>query len=92
MIESDFNMYIYKEAKKIKAEESSSLISTVNEIIETVQNNGDKALNEYNVKFVGAHTNSFRVSPSDIEKAFNSISEESLETIKRAAKNIRRNR
>jgi histidinol dehydrogenase len=90
MIESDFNMYIYKEAKKIKAEESSSLISTVNEIIETVQNNGDKALNEYNVKFGGAHTNSFRVSPSDIEKAFNSISEELLETIKRAAKNIKR--
>ena len=82
-------MYIYKEAIKKKVEDTSSVFSTVKEIIEKVRRDGDKALSEYNVKFGGAPAESFRVSDLEIEKACSSISKELREAIEVAAKNIK---
>lgn len=83
-------MYIYKEAIEKKADENSSLISTVGEIVENVKNEGDKAISNYNVKFGGAAANSFRVSDYEIEKAYATVSKELLGAIEVAAKNIKR--
>ena len=61
----------------------------VREIIENVQKNGDKAIKEYALKFDGVNLSDITVSKEEIDDAFNSVDEEYIEIIKRAAKNIK---
>ena len=63
-------------------------ISSVNEIISDVRNNGDKAVREYAKKFGDGELESFKLTKEEIENAVNSIDEETLKTIKFAIKNV----
>ncbi|KON86364.1 histidinol dehydrogenase [Sporosarcina globispora] len=58
-------------------------------IIETVRQNGDKALKEYTEKFDGISLDEFKVSQGEIEEAFRQVDGKILEIIKEAAENIR---
>ncbi len=60
----------------------------VTEIIETVKQNGDKALFEYNKKFDHADLTELSVSAEEITEAVNSVEPEFLAILKKAAANI----
>ena len=65
--------------------------STVNEIIENVKNNKDKALFEYTLKFDKCELNAdnIRVTKDEIDEAINSLDPKFIEVMKRSAENIR---
>ena len=60
----------------------------VDDIIENVKSNGDKALFEYAYKFDKASLSSLEVSKEEILDAVNSVDKEFLEVLKRAKQNI----
>lgn len=62
----------------------------VNEIIENVRANGDKAVFEYTEKFDGAQITSenIQVTDEEIEKAYEAVDEKLLEVIRKAKVNI----
>lgn len=61
----------------------------VKDIIEGVKNNGDKALKAYTEKFDRVQLTNLAVTEAEIEEAYSQVSEEIIEVIKEAAKNIR---
>lgn len=60
----------------------------VDDIIENVKINGDKALFEYALKFDKASINSLEVTKEEIDNAVNSVDKKFLEVLKRAKQNI----
>ena len=60
----------------------------VEDIIENVKTNGDKALIEYALKFDKATLSSLEVTKEEIDSAVNSVDEEFLQVLKRAKQNI----
>lgn len=65
---------------------------SVNEILNNVRNNGDKALFEYTKKFDGADINpsNIMVTKEEIQEAYNSLENpELVEVIRRSLKNIK---
>ena len=60
----------------------------VEDIIENVKTNGDKALFEYALKFDKATLSSLEVTKEEIDSAVNSVDEEFLQVLKRAKQNI----
>ena len=64
-------------------------ISSVNEIIEDVRKNGDKAVKKYAKKFDGDCIKAFRLSESEIKKAVANVDKKTIETIKFAIKNVK---
>lgn len=69
----------------------SEYIGTATEVSEDVRKNGDAALIKYTEKFdrVKLAADSIKVTPEEIEKGYNSVSEEVRGAITYAAKNIR---
>ena len=69
----------------------SEYIGTATEVSEDVRKNGDAALIKYTEKFdrVKLTADSIKVTPEEIEKGYNSVSEEVRGAITYAAKNIR---
>ena len=63
--------------------------AVVFEIIDNVRKNGDKAVEEYTIKFDGKAPEVFEVSREEIEKSIESCDKEFIGTIERAAANIR---
>lgn len=65
--------------------------STVNEIIENVKANKDKALFDYTLKFDKCEINSdnIRVTKEEIDEAIKSLDPEFIEVMKKSAENIR---
>ncbi|MBQ8233042.1 MAG: histidinol dehydrogenase [Lachnospiraceae bacterium] len=65
--------------------------STVNEIIENVKQNGDKALFEYTLKFdkFSLNADNIVVTREEIEEAYKSMDEKLVEVIRHSAANIR---
>lgn len=65
--------------------------NTVNEIIDNVRNNGDKALFDYTLKFDKCELNSDSVvvTKEEIKKAYEKLSPEFIEVMKKSAENIR---
>ena len=65
--------------------------STVNEIISNVRENGDKAIFEYTLKFDKANIDSTNivVTEDEIKEAYELVSDELLEVIRKALVNIR---
>lgn len=61
---------------------------TVSEIIANVRENGDAALKEYAKKFDRAEIDNLLVTEAEFEEAFSQVSDELLNVIRRAAKNI----
>ena len=65
--------------------------STVNEIINNIRTNGDKALFDYTLKFdkCSITSESVRITKEEIEEAYKSLDSEFVEVMKRSAANIR---
>lgn len=60
----------------------------VQDIINNVKCNGDKAVNEYTVKFDGKAPENIEISKDEIESLISQCDKDYIETLKRAAKNI----
>ncbi len=65
--------------------------ATVNEIIENVKENGDKAVFEYTAKFdkFALTCENIKVTRAEIEEAYTKLDAELIEVIKKSAENIR---
>ena len=72
----------------------SKFEDTVNDIIENVRANKDKALFEYTEKFDGVKITeeTFKVTDEEIEEAYTKVDEHLIEIIRKALVNITRNR
>lgn len=68
----------------------TDVAGTVAEIIKNVRENGDKALFEYCEKFDKAQLSSLAVTKEEIDEALSLVEPEFLETLEKAAKNIRK--
>ncbi len=68
--------------------EKQNLRETITEVFSKVKNEGDNALQYYISKFDGVELNDFKVTPEEIEKAINEVSEELKAAIQQAKSNI----
>ncbi|MGI6179172.1 histidinol dehydrogenase [Butyricicoccus intestinisimiae] len=82
-------MKILKQAEKKTYQRDAALTHTVMDIIENVQTNGDKALIEYAAKFDHMDIDTVRISPEQVKAAYEQVDEETIETIRFAAGQIR---
>lgn len=64
-------------------------ISSVNEIINSVRQNGDSAVKEYAQKFGDGEIDNFKLTECEIQEALDSVDEETLKTLKYAIKNVK---
>ncbi|MCH4071466.1 histidinol dehydrogenase [Pseudoramibacter sp.] len=64
--------------------------ATVLDIIDNVKANGDQALIDYEAKFDRCQLDSLKVTPEEIDRAFEETDPELIATIRRSAENIRR--
>lgn len=62
---------------------------SVEEIIENVRDNKDKALLEYTERFDGVKLDNIQVTEEEIERAYNNCDKELIEALEEAAENIR---
>ena len=77
-----------KPSKKRTEEDRSRLMATVGDIIADVRMNGDAALMEYNRRFDGCERTALRISEQEIREAYDKVSAQEIEDIKKAAANI----
>lgn len=77
-----------KPSKKRTEEDRSRLMATVGDIIADVRMNGDAALIEYNRRFDGCERTALRISEQEIRDAYDKVSAQEIEDIKKAAANI----
>lgn len=82
-------MKILKQAEKKTYQRDAALTHTVMDIIENVQTNGDKALIEYAAKFDHMDIDTVRISPEQVKAAYEQVDEETIETLRFAAGQIR---
>ena len=68
---------------------TANVSSIVSEIIQTVINDGDKALFSYAEKFDGVKLSSLEVSQTEIDSAFDSVDKAFISVLKESAENIR---
>lgn len=66
----------------------NNIESTVNQIFEDIQRNGDKAIQKYTFMFDGVEFDSFQVTEEEIQVASRSVSSELKEAIQLAKSNI----
>ncbi len=64
---------------------------TVNDIINDIRQNGDKALFEYTARFDGCSidSSSIRITEDEVKKAYEALDPEFIEVMKKSAENIR---
>jgi len=72
-----------------RVEPKINVEQTVSDIIENVKKFGDFALCDYTKKFDGVCIQNLQVTEEEIEKAFNSVDEEFINILKKAAENIK---
>lgn len=77
-----------KPSKKRTEEDRSRLMATVGDIIADARMNGDAALMEYNRRFDGCERTALRISEQEIRDAYDKVSAQEIEDIKKAAANI----
>lgn len=77
-----------KPSKKRTEEDRSRLMATVGDIIADVRMNGDAALMDYNRRFDGCERTALRISEQEIRAAYDKVSAQEIEDIKKAAANI----
>ena len=82
-------MRYIKKGKERTKEDARALRSAVSEIIENVQENGDKALFENSARFDGFVRDSLRVSEEEIAAAVAQLTPEETSDLKEALYNIR---
>ncbi|QEK13432.1 histidinol dehydrogenase [Crassaminicella thermophila] len=77
-----------KEALLKKEQEDEMVKKRVLEIIEKIKKEGDHALRQYNILFDGCKRENYLIREEEIQKAYKSISETTLDDLRFAAKNI----
>lgn len=81
--------YEFIETLKKRAQNSDKdVIPTVSEIIENVRENGDKAVNEYTVKFDGKVPEKIEITADEIDSLIEKCDKNYISTVKKAAANI----
>lgn len=81
--------YEFIETLKKRAQNSDKdVIPTVSEIIENVRENGDKAVNEYTVKFDGKAPEKIEITADEIDSLIEKCDKNYISTVKKAAANI----
>ena len=81
--------YEFIELLKKRAQNSDkNVIPTVSEIIDNVRENGDKAVEEYTIKFDGKAPEKTEITADEIDSIIANCVPEYIETIKRASENI----
>lgn len=66
-----------------------NVTKTVQSVIDNVRTRGDNALKEYTKKFDGVDLQCLELSDEDIQKAYDSVSEDIIDALTRAAFNIK---
>lgn len=79
---------LLKELKNREGEVNSDILSSVNEILKDVKNNGDKALKEYTYKFDKVKLDNLEVTEEELKECFNKVEEEFVNNLKEAKSNI----
>lgn len=82
-------MKILKQAEKKTYQRDSALTRTVMDIIDHVRADGDKALIEYAAKFDHMDIDTVKISPEQVQAAYEQVDQETIDTIKFAAGQIR---
>lgn len=82
---------ILKDLLKRSPNNYSQFEDTVNEIIERVKSEGDKALFDYTLKFdrFALNSENIKVTKEEIEEAYGKLDRNLIEVIKKSAENIR---
>ena len=81
--------YEFIETLKKRAQNSDKdVIPTVSEIIENVRENGDRAVNEYTVKFDGKAPEKTEITADEIDSLIEKCDKNYISTVKKAAANI----
>lgn len=81
--------YKFIEYLKKRAQNSDkNVIPTVQEIIDNVRENGDKAVRDYTIKFDGKAPENAEISAQDIDALVSKCDADYLSTVKKAAENI----
>lgn len=81
--------YKFIETLKKRAQNSDKdVIPTVSEIIENVRENGDRAVNEYTVKFDGKAPEKTEITADEIDSLIEKCDKNYISTVKKAAANI----
>ncbi len=82
---------ILKDLLKRSPNNYSQFEATVNEIIERVKSEGDKALFDYTLKFdrFALNSENIKVTKEEIEEAYGKLDRNLIEVIKKSAENIR---
>lgn len=84
-----FGQELIAQLKKRSKKANPQVESSVAEIISHVQNEGDKAVREYTIKFDGAVPEKTELSKEDMRMSAESCDEEFLSALSHAAENIR---
>ncbi|MGN0709838.1 MAG: histidinol dehydrogenase [Anaerovoracaceae bacterium] len=82
-------MKTIKKAQPYTEQDKADLTKTVAGMIADVRSRGDEALKEYGQRFDGAVRDTFRVSKEEIQAAYDRISDEDLDDMKKALSNLR---
>lgn len=81
-------MKILKESQKRTAADNKALRDSVSAIIDNVCTNGDDALKEYNKTFDGCDRENLRVSPEEIQNAYEQLTETEIDDLRTALSHI----
>ncbi len=82
-------MKILKSAQKRTPADTRSLQAAVTEIIDRVCQEGDRALKDYSLRFDQCSREDLRVSPKEIQNAYEKLTPQEIEDMKTALGNIR---
>ncbi|MDD5959429.1 histidinol dehydrogenase [Methanobrevibacter wolinii] len=75
---------------KRSEEDINKIIPTVNDILEDIKENKDKAILGYTEKFDGVKLENMKVSEEEIKEAYKNIDDNLIEALKSAASNIKK--
>jgi len=75
---------------KRSEEDINKIIPTVNDILEDIKENKDKAILGYTEKFDGVTLENMKVSEEEIKEAYKNIDDNLIEALKSAASNIKK--
>ncbi|MGN1186532.1 MAG: histidinol dehydrogenase [Methanobrevibacter wolinii] len=75
---------------KRSEEDINKIIPTVNDILEDIKENKDKAILGYTEKFDGVKLENMKVSKEEIKEAYKNIDDNLIEALKSAASNIKK--
>ena len=82
-------MKILKAASIRTEEDKKKLTQTVGDMIDDVKKRKDEALREYSRRFDGSTRSSFLVTKEEIQEAYDQLTEQEIQDLKKAAEHIR---